>query len=92
MYQHIQTLKNNQSSEIEDMLSDFLHQLKLENKKLENKVHHHTNNNATNPTVTKQAEQIHVKEQEKESNESSYEFPPIKMEESNDDQVETSLH
>src|SRR5690625_89202 len=39
LYQHIQSLKNNQTSEVEHILNNFLQQLKIENEELEKKIH-----------------------------------------------------
>jgi len=102
LYQHIQSLKNNQTSEVEHMLNNFLQQLKLENEELEKKIHQanitpdekqklrkHINEEARETKETNEMSESH---KTIETNESSYEFPPIHMEEPNVDQVETSLH
>src|SRR5690625_4738631 len=39
LYQHIQSLKNNQTSEVEHILNNFLQQLKLDNEEMEKKIH-----------------------------------------------------
>src|SRR5690625_3406760 len=78
LYQHIQTLTNNQTYEIENLLKNFLQQMKLENQKIENKIYQ-------KHLTTHQSEEKYtqIKEKSQKSNESSYELPPNHMEESN---------
>src|SRR5690625_2775171 len=87
LYQQLQTLQRKQYSDMEDMLNNFLQQLKVENQQLE---HHLRLKNVTREQAQPDFKQPN--EPTKEWNESSKEYPPIPLENPSVDQVETSLH
>jgi len=69
LYQHIQTIKSDQTKEIEDLLNNFLREIKLENKNLRNPINHFEYQNDSNRYVQKKSEsdeqaQISLKENE----------------------------
>src|SRR5690625_3686254 len=69
LYQHIQTIKSDQTKEIEELLNNFLCEIKLENKNLSNTINHFEYQNYSNQYEQKKSEseeqaQISLKENE----------------------------
>src|SRR5690625_2836806 len=48
LYQHLQLIKSEQAKEINELLSNFLHEIKLENKALKQPITHFPNQNKMN--------------------------------------------